>query len=173
MSKFLHTFKRIIYVLCASVVVLVIVMLLLLALSIAVWWISDWVCPQMNGSKPLGKNIHLVDWDDGEQIIVIGTDMHGKTCYGGTYLIPIHNNEPQDSGNYFIREKIIAVTSTENWIEVCTIRENEHKKYYLIDKRDIPENNTNIDIVKEHFYCFADSLACVQMRDSLNRQQCK
>lgn len=172
MNKFLSTLKKIVYILCGSVVVLVVVVLLLLVLFFVLWWISDWVCPQMNGSQPLGKNIHLVDWDGGEQIIVVGTDMRGRVCYGGIYLIPTRNDEPKDGEDSLIREKIINVTPTNDWIEVTTFRAEENKNYYyLIDKRSIPKNNTNIDIVKEHFYCFDDSLKCVQVRDSLSMQQ--
>lgn len=172
MNKSLSTLKKIVYILCGSVVVLVVVVLLLLVLFFVLWWISDWVCPQMNGSQPLGKNIHLVDWDGGEQIIVVGTDMRGKACYGGIYLIPTRNDEPKDGEDSLIREKIINVTPTNDWIEVTTFRAEENKNYYyLIDKRSIPKNNTNIDIVKEHFYCFDDSLKCVQVRDSLSMQQ--
>ena len=172
MNKFLSTLKKIVYILCGSVVVLVVVVLLLLVLFFVLWWISDWVCPQMNGSQPLGKNIHLVDWDGGEQIIVVGTDMRGRACYGGIYLIPTRNDEPKDGEDSLIREKIINVTPTNDWIEVTTFRAEENKNYYyLIDKRSIPKNNTNIDIVKEHFYCFDDSLKCVQVRDSLSMQQ--
>lgn len=167
MNKSINTLKRIVYILCVSVVVLVVVVLLLIVSFFAFWWVTDWVCPQMNGSQPLGKNIHLVDRDGGEQIIVVGTDMRGRACYGGIYLIPARNED-------LIREKIINVTYTDNWIEVSTFREDENATcYYLIDKRDIPENNTNIDIVKEHFYCFDDSLNCVRVRDSLSMQQYK
>lgn len=167
MNKFINTLKRIVYILCVSVVVSVVVVLLLLVLSLVIWWVSDWVCPQMNGSQPLGKNIHLVDWDGGEQIIVVGTDMHGKACYGGIYLIPARNED-------IMKEKIIDVTTTDNWIEVSTFREDENVTYYyLIDKRNIPKNNTNTDIVKEHCYCFDDSLNCVRVRDSLGMQQGK
>lgn len=174
MNKSLSTLKKIVYILCGSVVVLVVVVLLLLVLFFVLWWISDWVCPQMNGSQPLGKNIHLVDWDGGEQIIVVGTDMRGRACYGGIYLIPTRNDEPKDGEDSLIREKIINVTPTNDWIEVTTFRAEENKNYYyLIDKRSIPKNNTNIDIVKEHFYCFDDSLKCVQVRDSLSMQQYK
>lgn len=172
MNKSLSTLKKIVYILCGSVVVLVVVVLLLLVLFFVLWWISDWVCPQMNGSQPLGKNIHLVDWDGGEQIIVVGTDMRGRACYGGIYLIPTRNDEPKDGEDSLIREKIINVTPTNDWIEATTFRAEENKNYYyLIDKRSIPKNNTNIDIVKEHFYCFDDSLKCVQVRDSLSMQQ--
>ncbi len=174
MNKSLSTLKRIVYILCVSVAVLVVVVLLLFVLFLVFWWVSDWVCPQINGSQPLGKNIHLVDWDGGEQIIVVGTDMRGRACYGGIYLIPTRNDDPKDGEDYLVREKIINVTSTDNWIEVSTFREDENATYYyLIDKRDIPENNTNIDIVKEHFYCFDDSLNCVRVRDSLSMQQYK
>lgn len=174
MNKSLSTLKWIVYILCGSVVVLVAVVLLMLVLFFVLWWVTDWVCPQMNGSQPLGKNIHLVDWDGGEQIIVVGTDMRGRACYGGIYLIPTRNDEPKDGEDSLIREKIINVTPTNDWIEVTTFRAEENKNYYyLIDKRSIPKNNTNIDIVKEHFYCFDDSLKCVQVRDSLSMQQYK
>lgn len=174
MSKFSNTLKWIVYILFGSVSVFVVLALLLFVLFCVFWLASDWVCPQNNGSHSLGKNIYLLDWDGGDQIVVIGTDIRGRTCYGGTRLIPIADAESQGCNDYLADEQIINVTSTDDWIEVCTFREDENMTYYyLIDKRSIPKNNTNIDIVKQHFYCFGDSLNCVRVRDSLSMQQSK
>ena len=50
----------------------------------------------------------MMEWDGGGRVIVKGTNIRGKTCYGGSYLIPTYEHMSQDM--------IAQVTSLNMWL---------------------------------------------------------
>lgn len=154
-------------------ILLVSVPVVLCVAFISFLWVSDWLSPQSNGSQYLGKNIYLLDWDGGK-IVVIGTNMHGNTCYGGTLVIPDSTEYKYDETTHRLTEQIIDATSTTDWIAVTTFHESDNKHhYYLIDKSALSDNNTCLDLLKEHFYSFADSSSFVLARNSISMHNAK
>lgn len=121
------------------------------------FFMSDWWCPEFNGSYNLGKNIYMIDWDGEGKIIVRGTSVEGNTCYGGERLIPLYENQYDTLGN--VVEYVEDAVSDEYWIIARTNNKvTLQRKYYILDKRKISDKMATEEIIKNQIESFADSI---------------
>lgn len=122
---------------------------------------TDWLWPEFNGSYDLGKNIYMIDWDGGGKVIVKGTSISGKTCYGGTCLIPTYENQYDSLGN--LTEYVIEAKSDNNWITARTkIRGSGRSKFYILDKRRITELTDEDEIIDKYTTVYTDSMTFIK-----------
>ena len=71
---------------------------------------SEWLFPEWNGSYSLGNGIYMMEWDGPGRIIVQGSNIHGRTCYGGSLIIPTNEEECDSMGyKYYILNKSFAL----------------------------------------------------------------
>lgn len=134
-----------------------IVVVLGLVTIFVILYVTEWLCPEFNGSCSLGNNIYMLDWDGGGRIIVRGTSIKGKTCYGGEYLVPRCENHYDSIGN--IAEYVIDARSDDNWVIAMTgIQNSLQRKYYIIDKRNISDTMPAEEIINTRIECFSDSI---------------
>lgn len=136
----------------------------ILFLSVTFWGIafvaflyySEWIFPEFNGSYNLGNGIYMMEWDGGGKIIVWGSNIRGKTCYGGTYLVPSVQEHYDSLGN--IAEYVTDAKSDEKWIIAKTYNIPKQKSlFYIIDKdykKVIVNEETDIEA---DITCFTDS----------------
>lgn len=114
----------------------------------------DLLWPEYKGSKNLGNGLYLLDWDGGS-IIVKGENIHGKTCYGGEYIIPVYNCRYDSVGN--VNEYVVKEKHNDKWILVkVTILTPAMEKYYLIDKSFNTKCSAET-ITKKFITSFSDS----------------
>jgi hypothetical protein len=89
---------------------------------------SEWLFPSWNGSYNLGNNLYMMDWDNNTRIIVFCSNKKGRTCYGGTYVIP-------DVKKNKYPTYVDSAKSNEKWIIVKAIGYIDDKEYYyIVDK---------------------------------------
>ena len=82
----------------------------------------------------------MMEWDGPGRIIVQGSNIHGRTCYGGSLIIPTYEEEYDSTGN--LTEWVIDAAFDDKYI-VAYSYNNILKgyKYYIINKSfdlDIP-----------------------------------
>ena len=117
---------------------------------------AEWIWPEFNGSYNLGNNIYMLEWDGGGRIIVSGTNISGKTCYGGENLIPTYENSVDSNGHF--TEYVVDAKSDERWVIVKTDNyQSKQRKYYIINKDYDPNEMTAQDIIDTKIECFTDS----------------
>lgn len=114
---------------------------------------SEWICPEFNGSYHLGNGIYMIEWEKGGKIIVWGNNIRGKTCYGGSLLVPSLQEHYDSLGN--ITEYVRDAKSDEKWIIAKTYNIPKQKNlFYIIDKdykKVIDDKGTDIEIDIVHF----------------------
>lgn len=119
-------------------------------------FVSDWIWPEFNGSHDLGNNIYMLDGDGNGRIIVYCSNKEGKTCCGGSYLIPTYENGYDSNDNF--AEYVVTAKSDERWVIVKTDNHLiQQRKYYIINKDYDPIEMTTQDIIDTKIECFADS----------------
>jgi len=120
---------------------------------------SEWLIPQWHGSHSLGKGLYMMEWDSPGRIIVLGTNIQGRACYGGSLLIPTYEDEYDSLGHF--SEWVIDAVSNDKWLIAYTYNTyiNDHK-YYIIDK-SFDENTDATTIIKKYRYVYFN-------RDSFN-----
>ncbi len=118
------------------------ILIIIVLLFIGFLFASEWIFPQMHGSYNLGHGIYMMEWDGGGRVIVYGTSISGNTCYGGTPLIPIYNDQYDSLGRQM--EYVVDAKSDKHWIIAKTNNKITHqKKFYIIDKNfNIHEEKT-------------------------------
>lgn len=130
-------------------------------------FMSNWWYPEFNGSYNLGKNIYMLDWDSGGRIIVRGASFEGNTCYGGELLIPTYENQYDSMGNEV--EYVTDAVSDEHWIIARTNNKiTLQRKYYIIDKRNITDEMTTEEIIKNRIRSFVDSIEFAEKCSNYN-----
>jgi hypothetical protein len=118
---------------------------------------TDWDPSVLWGSYDLGNGIYMVDWEGGREIIK-GTNIQGRTCYGGSYLIPTYESRYDSAGNF--AEYVIDAKYDNNWIIAKTGNySNGENKYYIVDKSFDIEKTSEEDIVENYIFDFTDSLS--------------
>lgn len=142
----------------------------MLLFVIAFLYISEWVWPEFNGSYNLGNGIYMMEWDGGGRIIVKGSYIRGRTCYGGSHLIPAYESLYDSTGNF--AEYVIDAKVDEDWIIAKTGNYiNGEHKYYIVDKSFDIEKTSEEVIIKDYIFEFTDSLSfandCDQKRIKL------
>jgi hypothetical protein len=126
-------------------------------LFIAFFYISPWIFPSLWGSYSLGKNLYLVTeehcfYHENKRfqgyVILQGTQIEGKVCHGGEYVVPTYENYYDSIGNY--REFVTESKHNDNWIIIKTyIIPEKRNKYYII-RKDFDENISVEEIVSKH-----------------------
>lgn len=97
----------------------------------------------------------MIEWDGGP-IIVQGTNIHGRTCYGGAYIIPYYNC------NSIRKEHVVYAKYNKSWILIKTAMYNPYKyKYYIINKRFKEHEKPEI-ILSKFTDSFNDSISLVR-----------
>ncbi len=93
---------------------------------VALDYSSNWLFPKWNGSYDLGNNLYMMDWEKGNRIIVYCGRKKGRTCYGGSYVIP-HSS---------LKEVYVKTAkANDRWIIVKAVTTEDNRPcYYLIDK---------------------------------------
>ena len=130
---------------------------LLVVFAILFMYSCEWVWPESCGSYNLGNGIYMMEWDGGGRVIVKGTNNRGKTCYGGSYLIPTYESGYDSAGNF--AEYVIDAKYDNNWIIAKTGNYiNGENKYYIVDKSFDLEKTSEEDIVKNYIFDYSDSL---------------
>lgn len=130
-------------------------------------FVSTWWYPEFNGSYNLGKNIYMLDWDGGGRIIVRGASFEGNTCYGGELLIPTYENQYDSMGNEV--EYVTDAVSDEHWIIARTNNKiTLQRNYYIIDKRNITDEMTTEEIIKNRIRSFVDSIEFAEKCSNYN-----
>ena len=142
----------------------VIGMLLLIGLFL---YLSEWFLPEWHGSYSLGKGVYMIEWDSPGKIIVQGTNVSGRTCYGGTLLVPSYENEYDSYGNY--NEYVVNAVHNMDWIVAYTysIKEKNYK-YYTIDKSLINNDICANDITERFIRMYLDKDSFIHFCDSIN-----
>lgn len=126
---------------------------------------TEWFWPEMHGSSHIGNGLYLLERDGGP-IIVKGTNIHGKTCYGGDYIIPTYDCSYDSTGKR--NEYVLKEMHNDKWILVKdTILTLAGNKYYLIEKNFPSECSANI-ITKEFITSFPDSISFLEYVHSHN-----
>lgn len=112
-------------------IVIISFVFLFFSLLSGVFYLSEWIFPQWNGSSELGNNLYLIDWEKNGKIIVFCSSKRGNTCYGGVPVIP-HNNP---------REVLVkSAISNKKWVIVKAVHTQSKKElFYIIN------NGFNID----------------------------
>ena len=125
----------------------------------------EWLWPEFYGSRSLGNGLYLLEWD-GKPIIVKGTNIRGKTCYGGDYIIPTYNCRYDSVGN--IIEYVIKEKHNDKFILVKdTILTPAGCKYYIIDK--VFTNECSVETIKnKYIISFSDSIQFINYLHSRN-----
>lgn len=140
-----------------SILAIIIVCACCLILSV----VSVWFWPEFHGSYSLGNNVYMMDWDGPGRIIVRGSSFEGKTCFGGAPLIPSYENQYDGKGN--IVEYVVDAMSDENWIIAKTENKvTSERKYYIMDKRNISDEEPTEEMIKNRIESFSDSIAFSQ-----------
>ena len=130
----------------------------MLLLAIGFLYISEWIWPEFGGSYNLGNGIYMMEWDGGGRVIVKGSYIRGRTCYGGSQLIPTYESGYDSAGNF--AEYVIDAKYDNNWIIAKTGNySNGENKYYIVDKSFDIEKTSEEDIVENYIFDFTDSLS--------------
>lgn len=113
---------------------------------------SEWLFPEWNGSYSLGNGIYMMEWDGPGRIIVQGSNIHGRTCYGGSLIIPTNEDECDSTGHF--TEWVVDATFDDKYI-VAYSYNNILKgyKYYILNKSfalDLPSERI-VDEYREVF----------------------
>jgi hypothetical protein len=128
---------------------------IIFALLFILFFSSEWLFPEWNGSYDLGNGLYMMDWERGNRIIVHCSNKEGRTCYGGSPVIP--HNYPRE---VYVKD----AKANQEWIIVkAVMTENNQPCYYLIDKSfNIEGLNWGIDncdsIIQSHIISTIDSL---------------
>jgi hypothetical protein len=86
----------------------------------------------------------MLDWDDNSKIIVFCSNKRGRTCYGGSYIIPDKNSVHEVEREMRIKD----VVFDSKWIIVRTVQsKNNREFYYIIDKNYPLDGQTKSDDV--------------------------
>ena len=117
----------------------------------------EWIWPEFEGSYNLGNGIYMLEWERGGRIIVKGSFIRGRTCYGGSLLIPTDESQFDSACNF--AEYVIDAKFDNNWIIAKTGNySNGENKYYIVDKSFDSEKTSEEDIIKNYILDFSDSL---------------
>ena len=129
--------------------------IIILCIGMSLFLSIEWLWPEFYGSRSLGNGLYLLEWDGGP-IIVKGTNIRGKTCYGGDYIIPTYNCRYDSVGN--IIEYVIKEKHNDKFILVKdTILTPAGCKYYIIDKGFTNECSAET-IKNKYIISFSDSI---------------
>lgn len=120
-NAFIESFGKMLYVFCISIAILSLSVILFL-------WATEWLWPELHGSKKLGDGIYLFEFDGGP-IIVKGNSISGNTCYGGEGIIP---NMQFDS----LCERVDKYEFDEKWIIAKTKNNHGEIKFYILNKAE-------------------------------------
>lgn len=125
---------------------------------------SEWLCPEFHGSYHLGHGIYMMEWEDGDRIIVKGTNVRGNTCYGGLLLVPTYESQYDSLGR---RQEYVKDARPDG--EYIIVKTGNHQtnisKYYIIsNKSDVITNG----VATDNIICFTDSVKFQKKCDSLN-----
>ena len=141
-----------------KVIVHVLGWLLAIAICLGLFlFATEWIWPEYNGSYSLGNNIYMIEWNGGGRVIVLGSNMYGKTCYGGSQLIPTYENQYDSLGHF--DEYVIDAKADDSLIIIKTNNHiNNKQNYYILDKRYNPNKLSAQDIINTKIKAFTDSL---------------
>ena len=96
-----------------------------------------------------------MDWDGGP-IIVQGSNISGRTCYGGSYIIPNAVSSNDSDANR--KEHVVKVKYDDSWILVKTVLCNPLEfKFYVIEKKFDKKDNEEV-ILNKYTKSFNDSI---------------
>lgn len=146
-----NIFVKIVYYICKTYTLILGIIISVIALFVLylLFWPDD-------SSYDLGNNIYMMEWDGGGRIIVLCSSKSGKTCTGGSYLIPTYENSVNSNGRF--AEYVVTAKSDEKWVIVKTDNHLiQQRKYYIINKDYDPNEMTTQDIIDTKIECFADS----------------
>ena len=130
---------------------------LLVVFGILFMYSCEWVWQEAWGSYDLGNGIYMMEWEGGGRVIVKGTNVEGRSCFGGSYLIPTYESRYDSTGNF--AEYVIDAKFDNNWIIAKTGNYiNGENKYYIVDKSFDLEKTSEEDIVKNFIFDYSDSL---------------
>ena len=123
--------------------------------AMAFLYSTEWIWPEFNGSHYLGSNLYMIEWDGGP-IVVQGSDIRGRTCYGGEYVVPCYES------NINRKEHVVYAKHNDYWIIIKTIMSNpiEHR-FYLI-KKGFKLNETPKVILSDYTKSFKDSISAAE-----------
>ena len=117
---------------------------------------SKWLFPQWNGSYDLGNNLYMMDWERGNKIIVYCSRKTGRTCSGGSPVIP--HEHPRE---VYVK----SAKANDRWVIVKALTtESDKLCYYLIDKsfniKNLDWEIVNCDsIIQSHIISTFDSIS--------------
>ena len=130
---------------------------------------SPWICPSLWGSYSLGKNLYMVvdehSFQKGTErcqgyMILQGSQMEGRVCHGGSYIIPMGYENRYDSMGE-IREHVLESRYNDDWIIVKTyIVKKDRYQYYFI-KLDFDEKISADEIISKHVQMYSDSISFI------------
>ena len=132
--------------------------------TIIFFYSTDWLWPEFNGSHNLGNNIYMIEWDGGP-IVVQGSNIRGRTCYGGSPVVPSYES------NINRREYVVYSKYNDSWILIKTVMHNPvEDKYYIINKTFEVDENPQV-IQTKYTKSFSDSISFVGYLQSHNIQE--
>lgn len=103
----------------------------------------------------------MIEWNGGP-IIVQGSCIRGRTCYGGSYVIPSYENRIKR------KEHVTYSEYNDSWIFVKTVMCNPTEdKYYLINK-GFKINTEPEMILKKYTRSFRDSISAIRYMQRYN-----
>ena len=124
--------------------------ILIIGILISLFHASEWLWPELWGSRSLGNNLYLINWEKGAKIVVYCKNPRGNTCYSGSYVVPAG---PVSATKEDVRE---AVTSEHYIIILSYLIEQDKYKYYVISKEYGELNNPPLEIREKFLYPFED-----------------
>lgn len=138
--------------------------LFLLGFIVLLFFSSEWIWPEFCGSHKLGETLYALDWKNNDQIIVYceSEDLSGRTCYGGTSIIP---NEVFAEGDW-----VRSTKHDKHWIIAKTYNySTDHHKYFIIDKNFTKEGTESHEITHKYYCTIKDSVSTNVFYSYLNQ----
>jgi hypothetical protein len=155
-----------------TIKIIVIITSMIFVLLIGLFFSSEWLFPEWNGSYNLGNNLYMMEWDGGGKIIVYCSNKKGRTCYGGPNVVPTYEREYDSLGNF--AELVENVKFNNEWIIVKSKLIKKKKYHYYIINKDFDINGfdwetVNCDsIIQSHITEYIDSVTFIKELERRN-----
>ena len=122
----------------------------LILIFIVLFCSSEWLFPWMWGSYNLGNNLYKLD-DDDHSAIYYCSQKRGRTCYGGSYIVPEYID-------VLSAEYVADYRYDDSYVIVLTDnRSTREHKYYIISKDFDPTVTDDLGIRARYLWEFTDS----------------
>ena len=124
--------------------------ILIIGVLLSLFCVSEWLWPELWGSRSLGNGLYLINWENNTKIVVYCKTPRGNTCYNGSYVVP---SGPVST----MKEYVIEAVSNEHYIIILSyLIDQDKSKYYIISKEYSDINDPLLEIKEKHLHPFED-----------------